>query len=275
MASMQTRYVPLVDTHAHIFRRDMPFLPGAGQEFARDFETEDYIAQLDAAGVKYGVIAAASFLGTHSAYTLEALANHDRLRATIIVDPDIEEATLRRFDRSGVVGIRLATGNMIEPPDIGSHQYQRLFEILAELGWHVHVYGRSEHMPMLMQALSDSPVNIVVDHFGARDSHSGVGSEPYTAILDAAKTGRVWVKLSGPYLSPDLDHGQLARCFLRELGSERLLWGSDWPFVKLGGALPYCKSVDWIAEWLPDDTVRAQMDRNALALYRFEVVADG
>ncbi|MCM2498759.1 amidohydrolase [Neorhizobium galegae] len=273
MATEQTRYVPLVDTHAHVFRRDLPFLPGAGQGFTRDFETRDYVAQLDAAGVRYGVIAAASFLGTHSAYTLQALAQYDRLRATVIVDPDVREETLREYDRSGVVGIRLATGNLSVPPDISTSQYQRLFEILADLGWHVHVYGQREHWPMLLRALSDSPVNVVVDHFGARDSQSGVGSEPYAAILAAAEKGKVWVKLSGPYLSQDLDHRHLAHCFLKELGPERLLWGSDWPFVKLNGALAYSRTIDWICEWMPDEEIRKQIDRNALDLYRFNTGA--
>ena len=46
----------------------------------RDFTAEDYLAELDAAGVHYGVVAAASFLGTYHDYTLSALERHSRLR---------------------------------------------------------------------------------------------------------------------------------------------------------------------------------------------------
>ena len=37
------------------------------------------------------------------------------------------------------------------------------------------------------------------------------------------------IKLSGAYGLGDLHAGALARLWLAELGSGRLLWGSDWP----------------------------------------------
>jgi predicted TIM-barrel fold metal-dependent hydrolase len=260
---------PAVDTHAHIFRRDLPFIPGATHAFMRDFTTEDYVAELDAAGVRYGVIAAASFLGTYHSYTLSALERHSRLRATVIVDPDVSQARLRELDRAGVIGIRFATGNMATPPDLRSAEYKRLLRAITDLDWHVHVYARREHLPDLLSALDASGVNIVLDHFGARDNLSGVDSESFRAILSTMRNGRTWVKLSGPYLSDNLDHCQLASRFLAEAGSTRLLWGSDWPFVKLDGHLRYGQAVDWLAEWVPDEAIRRQIDANALTLYGF------
>jgi predicted TIM-barrel fold metal-dependent hydrolase len=260
---------PVVDTHAHIFRRDLPFIPGAPNHFTRDFTTEDYLAELDAAGVRYGVIAAASFLGTYHDYTLSALERHSRLRATVIVDPDINPARLRQLNSAGIIGIRLATGNMSTPPDLLSAAYRKLLATVADLDWHVHVYGRREHLPVMLSALDASGVKLVVDHFGARDNESGVESESFRSILSAMRNGRTWVKLSGPYLSEKLDHGELASRFLAEGGPTRLLWGSDWPFVKLNGQLRYGQSVDWLADWIPDEAIRRQIDANALELYPF------
>ncbi|PVE22945.1 hydrolase [Microvirga sp. KLBC 81] len=260
---------PVVDTHAHIFRRDLPFIPGVRQDFKRDFTTEDYLAELDAAGVRYGVVAAASFLGTYHDYTLSALERHSRLRATVVVDPDVSQAHLRELDRAGIIGIRFATGNMAAPPDLRSAEYKKLLRAIADLDWHVHVYGRREHLPELLSALDTSGVKIVVDHFGARDNQSGIDSESFRAILSTMKNGRTWVKLSGPYLSDSLDHRELTSRFLAEAGSTRLLWGSDWPFVKLNGHLRYSQAVDWLAEWVPDEGIRQQIDVNALELYRF------
>jgi predicted TIM-barrel fold metal-dependent hydrolase len=258
---------PLVDTHAHVFTRDLPFITKEGTDFERDFAVEDYVAELDAAGIKYGVIAAATFLGTYHDYTLAALEQFKRLRATVIVEPDIPLSRLRALKRAGVVGIRIGTGNMDAAPDLTSAAYDQLFRRITDLDWHVHVYGRGEHMPSLFSALDKAGVKTVVDHFGARDGKSGETSESFQALLSAVKNGRTWVKLSGPYLSEGLDHKALAACLLREAGPERLLWGSDWPFVKLKGRYRYQQTLDWYANVMPDTEVRQQIDANALALY--------
>lgn len=263
------QYVPLVDTHAHIFRRDLPFIPGAVHTLHRDFTLEDYLAELDGAGVQFAAIAAASFLGTYTDYTLEALRKHSRLRATIIADPSWDLQRLRDLDRAGVVGIRFATGNMKELPDFRTAAYRNLLRNVVELDWHVHVYSRREHLPMILSVLDEAGVKIVVDHFGARDNESGEQSESFRSIIAALRKGRTWVKFSGPYLSERLDHRRLAEIFLHEGGPARMLWGSDWPFVKIDNNLRYRQAVDWLLEWVPGEITRRQIDRNAMSLYRF------
>src|SRR3954469_5029334 len=88
---------PVIDAHAHIFTRDMPFAPRAWTRPDYDFSAEQYLATLDAHGIAFGVIAAATFFGDNNAYTLESLQRHRRLRATVIVDPDIDRAALARM----------------------------------------------------------------------------------------------------------------------------------------------------------------------------------
>jgi predicted TIM-barrel fold metal-dependent hydrolase len=267
--SKTPEFVPLVDTHAHIFRRDLRFTTGSPSDFSRDYTASDYLKELDAAGVRYGAIAAASFLGTQHEFTLNALRESARLRGTVIVDPDISLDRLREMDQAGVVGIRIATGNMVYPPDLSSPSYKRLLSKVIDLDWHVHVYGRREHMSALIKALDAYGVKIVVDHFGARDNQSGENSEVFAVILAAVRKGRTWVKLSGPYLSEKLDHRAMAARLLAEGGPGRLLWGSDWPFVKIGGRLAYPQTVEWLRDWIPDAEVRRQIDANAIELYRF------
>lgn len=266
---MQTEKIaPLVDTHAHVIHRGLPFLAGSAPAMKLDWTYDDYVAQLDRAGVRFGVIAAATFLGAHHDYTVEALAHHTRLRATVIVDPGIDPGQLRALDAAGVTGIRIGTGNMESPPDLTSPEYQQLFRRLEQMNWHVHFYGRRTHLPLVLSALERSGVRIVVDHFGARDNQSGPGSDSFAALITSIRQGRTWVKLSGPYLSEGLDHRDLAARFLAEAGAERLLWGSDWPFVKLSGELDYAQTLNWLSDWIPDAAVRHQIDRNALDLYR-------
>jgi predicted TIM-barrel fold metal-dependent hydrolase len=268
-----TPHIPLVDAHAHVFRRDLPFIPNAVHHFDRDYTIEDYISVLDESGVRYAAIAAASFLGTYHDYTLEALAKHKRLRATVVIDPDVDASCLRDLDQAGVVGIRFAVANMSKPHDLRSPAYRRLFELLGNLGWHVHVFARPDQLPALVEAIDESGVNLVVDHFGVRGKEGGPGSESFQAIINAMNKGRTWVKLSAPYWSDGLNHKELVSTFIKEAGSNRLLWASDWPFVKVDGALPYSQAVAWLSDWVEDRAVLQQIDNNAAELYGFPIPA--
>ncbi len=261
--------IPLVDTHVHIFRRDLPFIPNAVHHFDRDFTVENLIAEMDTVGVRYAAIAAASFLGTHCDYTLQALQRYERLRATVIVDTQASSAQLRELDKAGVVGIRFAVGNTNELPDLHSPAYRKLLNKIVELDWHVHVFAKPDQLPIILSGLDEAGVKVVIDHFGTRGSDCGPGSANFNSVLRILGNGRTWVKLSAPYWSEELDHRQLAFIFLRECGPKRLLWASDWPFVKLNGQLPYRQAVEWLADWLPDESTRRQIDANALELYRF------
>jgi predicted TIM-barrel fold metal-dependent hydrolase len=271
MKSISQNSAPLIDAHAHVFRRDLPFVPNSAPRFSRDFTVEDYIAVLDSAGVRFGAIAAASFLGTYSDYTLMALQKYSRLRATVIVEPGVSMSRLREFDRAGVVGIRMAVANFQDPPDLRSAEYRQLLSRIADLDWHVHVYGKREQLISLIPVLSQIGVKLVVDHFGARDNESGPSSEIFQTVLRSVEKGRTWVKISGPYLSEQLDHQSMVSALIAAGDSQCLLWASDWPFVKLNGDLEYSRTIEWLQTWIPDPAVRQQIDRNAATLYRFNL----
>lgn len=258
-----------IDTHAHVFTRAI--LTGTSMEgaFDQDFGYDRYIDALERANLSYGVIAAATFLGAQHDYTLAALAAHERLRATVIVEPEISIAELSRLDDAGVVGIQIGTGNMDRIPDLGSSAYSRMFGLIHELGWHVHIYGKPTHIPELLKSLAQTKLPVIVDHFGLRGEDPRANDGAFEAVLTAFETGRTWVKLSGDYLSGKSDHASLAARLLDLGGATRLLWGSDWPFVQLNGRHSIEATKYAFASWIPDPDLQAQIDRNALSLYGF------
>src|SRR5689334_14985877 len=94
---------PIVDVHAHVYKRDMPQPGTAWHRPPADATTEDYLATLDKAGVRFGVLAAASTYGDYNDYALEATRNNKRLRTTVIVHPDCDPFVLREMNDSGAV----------------------------------------------------------------------------------------------------------------------------------------------------------------------------
>lgn len=260
---------PLVDTHAHIYLTGQPLVGDASHRPERAFTTEDYLRTLDDHGVLFGVIAAPSFLGSYNDYTLDALTRHRRLRATAIVEPDIGLHSLKAMDAAGIVGIRFSLRGYSGLPDLTTPSYQRLLRRVADLGWHVHLYAEGDRIAALAPQLLKAGVNLVIDHFGNPNPADGENAPGFRAALNGIQTGRCWVKISGPYRSPGCDHGALAATLLRQAGTERLLFGSDWPFVGHEDEITFQNTIDWFDSFVPGAAARDEIGRTAARLYRF------
>lgn len=260
---------PLVDTHAHIYLANCPVVAGATHRPTRSFTDQDFIRTLDENGVLFGVIAAASFMGSYNDYSLAALRTHRRLRATAIVEPDVTLPELRAMDEAGIVGIRFSLRNYAGMPDLTTPEYQRLLRRVADLDWHVHIYAEGERIAALTPLLLDAGVKLVIDHYGNPDKIAGENSPGFQAALRALGSGRGWVKVSAPYRTPGCDHPALAARLLKETGPQRLLFGSDWPFVGHEDEVTYADTIRWFEAAIPDSAIRDEIGRTAARLYRF------
>src|SRR5690606_13628531 len=186
-----------VDTHAHIFRRDLPLTAGYRHAPQYDALLQDYLDLLDANGIAYGVLTAPSFLGTDNSYLLSGLAAAGgRLRGTVIVDPPIPRRSMEDLARQGVVGIRLNLFGKrdAEVPDLESASYRALFAACAALDWHVEIYAEGPRLAGLLPPIMNTGVAVVVDHFGSPDPRLGVDCPGFRRILDALSSNRLWVK---------------------------------------------------------------------------------
>jgi predicted TIM-barrel fold metal-dependent hydrolase len=58
-----------------------------------------------------------------------------------------------------------------------------------------------------------------------------------------------------------------AERLLREAGPERLLWGSDCPFVGHEDSLDFADALHSYGQWVPSADMRRRIDETALRLY--------
>jgi predicted TIM-barrel fold metal-dependent hydrolase len=257
---------PIIDTHAHIYKADMPQTGTAWHRPPADALVEDYVATLDKAGVLFGVIAAASIYGDYNDYTLDAIRRYKRLRATVIVRPDTDPYTLRRMKDDGVVGIRFQFRNVTSPPDLTTHEYRLLLRRAADLNWHVHLHDDSQRLPHYIDTLLASGPRLVIDHLARPER--GVDSEGLKTMLRAIDGGRTWVKVSGGFrLTPPDAAPAVVEKLLQTAGPERLMWGSDWPFAAFEDRVTYASVLDDYYRYIPDPCTRHAIDRTALAFY--------
>ncbi|MEJ0023534.1 MAG: amidohydrolase family protein [Alphaproteobacteria bacterium] len=261
---MPDQAAPIVDCHAHIFVNRMP-LAGAGAVHPDyEYAAEDFVADLDRHGVTFGVIAAATLYGDYNDYTLQALRNHKRLRGTIIAEPSIELSVLKAMADAGVVGLRFGWRKLKALPDLRGYEHRRLFYRLADLGLHAQVLARADQMAEILPALAETDVRVVIDHFGALDTNN---SADLDSVLHAVENGRTWVKLSAAYRVDPSIVGACVSRLLAAAGPERLLWGSDAPFVNFEKGVTYADTLRTFETLVPDPHARRAISDAALKLY--------
>jgi predicted TIM-barrel fold metal-dependent hydrolase len=271
---------PIVDSHAHIFTPDMPLSGSAWMKPDYGFTAEDYLSVLDAHGVHFGVIAGISIYGAYNDYMIEQLRRHPRLRGTVNIDPLTDRYTLDRMRADGVVGVRLQLSRRRELPDLADEAHRLMLRRIADLGWHVHIALEGRLLPQVLPKLEASGVRIVLDHFGHPDPERGLACDGYRSLLKSVEKGRTWVKLSAGYRLTWLSQGgdapdppamalasATAKDLLSNVGTERLLWGSDCPFVGHERSLTFADALGQFREWVPNAADRRRISDTALKLY--------
>src|SRR5688572_20646365 len=247
---------PLVDCHAHVWMKDMPLAATAWHKPPGDATIGQYLATLDANGVEYAVLSAASLFDDYNEYSLEATRRHKHLRTTVIVKPTIDPYVMRMMKDDGAVGVRLQWRNVKNLPDITTPEYRRFFRRVRDLDWHVHINQTADLLAGPIATLQAAGVKLVIDHFG-HPQKGGAACEGFQAMMRAIDDGRTWVKLSAGYRleSPQVAQ-DCARALLAHAGPERLLWGSDWPFAAFENSMRYEHAIASFRDWVPDANTR-------------------
>ncbi len=251
---------------------------------------EASVAQLKAMhgrlGITRTVLVQPSFYGTDNSCMMDALAElGPAARAVAVVPLTIPDAQLRDMDAKGVRGVRLNLESA------GNRDAKKARDMLtayakkvAPLNWHIQIYTVSSVIQQLVTAIADSPVPVVVDHYGMPNAAEGF-SRGVAALVDLVHARKAYVKLSAPYriskAGPEYkDVKALAQTFIYN-ARDRMLWGSDWPHTQnIAGhpateVTPFAKIDDdaiyrQFKSWYTDPpTQKMILTDNAAKLYRF------
>ena len=194
-----------------------------------------------------------------------------------MVEDDIPDDELKKLDAAGVRGVRV---NIVDVKDrkAGALPLDALRELahrIKPLGWHMEFLMHVDEFPELDRSFADFPVDIVLGHLGYMKTDKGLEDTGFQALLRLARSGRCWVKLTGPYRIsaaplPYPDVTPFARALL-EAAPDQILWGTDWPHVKLKGTMPNDASLcDLLSDWIPDPSLRPRvLVHNPARLYGF------
>jgi predicted TIM-barrel fold metal-dependent hydrolase len=268
LGQYDTMIAERVDTHVHIFDRRTPLLETKWNPDGEEAPVDDLMAVFAAHGVSRGVISTSSIYGLHNDDFRQAMMRFPQLRATANVPLDIDAPALAKMGGQGFCGIRLLWRPLASVPDLRGEDWRPLLRRCADIGWHVHLTDRPERIGHTIEALEDAGVRVVIDHLGMIDTPLGARDPAVAAILRAVERGRTWVKLSGAFRFTDTQRARAAADdFIAAGGWDRVMWGSDWPFVGHMGKASYADALQSL-DWVTDPAMRRNIESStALGFY--------
>lgn len=248
-----------IDTHAHVFLKDLPAIPNARYVPDYDAPLTAYLAFLDGIGAERGVLVQPSFLGSDNSFLLAALAAaQGRLAGVAVVEESITPEAAEVLAAAGIRGLRY---NLVgrSPEVLASADARAMLAIAAPLGWHVELHADAPDLDAALPFLRGFDCPIVIDHFGRP------GPDDAALVTGWVADPRIHVKLSAPYRVRHPDIRGLAGRLVEAYGAERLMWGSDWPWTQHEAL---AKGADLLPEALGlDGATIAAMEATALRMF--------
>ena len=262
------------DTHLHFYDDSYPASPKAWL-FPPNHLPEDYRAVQDRLGLERMIVVQPVTYGFDNRCILDAIARiGDSARAVVTVPTDISDADLAALWDKGARGLRYhqMAGSMTEWSDLPVMAAR-----IKGTGWHLQVQLDGLELPDRESLIADLPCTVVIDHMGRYSECIALDHPAHQALLRLAAQPNGWVKLSGASPiskagKPDYaDVAPLARALIAQ-GTDRLLWGSDWPHpTETDDTMPDdARIIDLLADWgLSEAQREAVLVTNPARLYGF------
>lgn len=260
---------PICDTHLHIFgdRNKYPLLAELRSQ-PPDAPLSRFLQEAQAEGVTRMVFDQPSHYGNNNDCMLDAIEEIGLERARAIVDVDedkVTDAELKALHAKGARSIRVNYGYRATDPNIpkqAAEHARKLAARVAALGWHLEFLIPNWALKELIPVLDELPCDFSVGHMGVFPAALGVNQDGFDDFLRLHAKGRCWVKFTGVYrLSklPDFsDITPIARAFVAN-NPDRIIWGTDWPFLSHLDAITYKQAIELFETWAPDAATRKKI----------------
>jgi D-galactarolactone isomerase len=262
------------DTHMHIYNSAYPASPTAWL-FPPDFSVADYRMIQARLGLQRTIIVQPVTYGFDNRCTLDSVAMFDgRARAVVTVPTGITDSELEDLWQRGARGLRYhqMRGSVTEWADVSVMAAR-----VRGTGWHLQIQFDGLEFPDHENLLAGLPCTVVIDHMGRYARPLPLEHPAVQSLLRVAAHSNVYVKLSGAYhiaygSGPDyIEVAPIAQALVAG-GTDRLLWGSDWPHpTETAETMPDdADLLDLLLAWAPDAAARkAILSDNPAKLYQF------
>lgn len=246
---------PRIDAHQHFWalsRGDYGWLTPEMEAIHRDFGPGDLAPLLREAGIGGSIAVQAAPTEAETRYLLGIAAAEPGVLG-VVGWSDLEAAdapaALRRLAADPLlVGLRPMLHDLPDDEWLLRPALLPAVEAMQALGLVFDALVKPRHLPCLLRFAKAHPgLAIVIDHLGKPAIAEGPGTRSWRGWAEGmaalARLPHVHCKLSGMVTeaAPGWTVEELrpyAERVLELFGPERLIWGSDWPVLRLAGSYP-------------------------------------
>jgi predicted TIM-barrel fold metal-dependent hydrolase len=269
-------------THIHGDPSRFPWFPGRTYTPEQALP-EEMTALHKALGIQRVVIVTPSVYGADNSATIYGLSARGKdARGVAVIDDKTSDAELDRLASLGFRGIRLnlATAG-INDPKAATERFLAAAARVKSRNWHIQLNTTLPVIAAMKDALAESPVTLVFDHFGNPNEELGVEQRGFPDLVGLVRSGKAYVKISinggqrqnYGYFTP------LAQLLIGA-NVDRILWGSNWPHPNAVGGSTTKVNPLWQVDdgvvlnllpvWVSDAAVRRKiLVDNPARLYEF------
>lgn len=262
------------DCHAHVFGPYTRFPLAAERSYTPPEATaEAYAAMLRRLGMTRAVLVHPSAYGTDLTLLFDVLSRQPDWRG-VMVTRHGQLQTLRGLRERGIRGARFSHRTGSAGNFAGSASFEDLLSLapaLAEAGLHAELWTDCHVLPDIADAIRQLPVPVVIDHMGGFDVAAGVDAPGFRILRSLVAEGAAWVKLCvyrnlGSVVDPL--PGEPFHRALVEADPGRLVWGSDWPHLRVTPEPDAVELLALLRAWTDDPATLEQiLVQNPRALY--------
>lgn len=263
------------DCHAHLFGPYARFPLAAERSYTPPEATESqYRALLERLGLAHGVLVHPSAYGDDFSLLFDALERNANWRGVVVLRADTR-VPIETLRARGVRGVRFSHRSGAGANFAGSASFDDLLALaprLATAGLHAELWTDCRALPGIAAALRNLPVDVVIDHMGGFDPAGGTDDPGFSFLLRLLEEGHVWVKLCA-YRNlignTSLEAGRPFHVAMLAANPDRLVWGSDWPHLRVAPTPDARALLETLERWTPEASLRQRiLDANPEVLYR-------
>ena len=268
------------DTHCHVFGPFDTFPIHHLPTYALpDAPSTHYLGMLDTVGMERGILVQPAPYGTDPSLIIQTITQRPAsLRGIAVAQEDVSAATLETWKSKGIEGLRFIeardpAGHLF-PGSVGFDSLHKLAPNIRAAGMHAQLWGPYAAYENRLFDLCQLGIDICIDHMGNIDVSKGLNDPHFQLLLRLLDQGNVWLKLTVCRVSKTPGAYEDVRPYhdaLVATNPDRLLWGSDWPYVRMGALAPNPgQLIDVAYDWLGNDTLRKNVwVDNPARLYNF------
>jgi len=235
----------IYDSHTHVWESNSIATRSArNSTLTTPGSAECLLKLMDENNVIQSLVITPMTLGFDNSISLEVAHRYPE-RLIPIVRIDLESPyfleTFQELCGDGARGLRINLHHLPSADFLLDDKYLMIWSYLESATIPLFIHCEASQLPVVKSISSQhQKMKIVIDHMGRVSSKDSIASPSFMNLLTLAELPNIYIKISSTNFFAEVtdthsDLSDFISIILQKFSTDRLIWGSDWPFSENDG----------------------------------------